>query len=341
MDEAGHDMNTLVTGASGFIGGELTRLLVERGERVRVLARPTSNLDPLARLPLDIVRAEFDDPTALIAATAQTQVIYHCAALAADWGLWRDFAAVNVTGVKNLLDAAVQAGTIERFVHVSSSDVYGYPRTPVDESQPLRDVGYHYNRSKIMSERLVDECHRQTGLPTTIIRPVTVFGPRSYNFTVGLARLLGDGDLPFLAQGRARAGLIYVGDLLDGMIVAAGSDQAIGQAYNLRDPSDMTWRDALLTLAEGVGAVSRPRNIPAFVAVTAAFGLEAAYSLFRIKTRPILTRQVVYAMTRDQGYPIEKAQRELGFAPEIGVEEGFRRTIEWLQSTEGQAALTE
>ncbi|MDH3259793.1 MAG: NAD-dependent epimerase/dehydratase family protein [Acidimicrobiia bacterium] len=334
-------MTIVVTGASGFIGGELTRMLVERGEQVRILARPSSNLDPLDGLPLDIVRGELDDSPALARAMSAADVVFHCAALAADWGPWSDFERANVSGVKNLLQAAVDAGTVQRFVHVSTSDVYGYPRTAVDESYPLRDVGYNYNRSKIMSERLVDEYLHQFGLPTTIIRPVTVFGPRSFTFTVGLSRLLLDGDLPFLAKGRARAGLIYIDDLIEGMISAASEPAAIGQAYNLRDPSNITWRESLLTLADGLGASTRPRNIPTPVAVLAAFGLETAYSLFRIKTRPLLTRQVVYAMTRDQGYPIEKAEDELGFAPTIGVDEGFRRTIEWLRSAEGQKALTD
>jgi nucleoside-diphosphate-sugar epimerase len=69
-----------------------------------------------------------------------------------------------------------------------------------------------------MSETLVSECHRETGLPTTIVGPVTVFGPRNYTFTVGLARLLLDGDLPLVAHGRTRAGLIYVDDLTEAMI---------------------------------------------------------------------------------------------------------------------------
>lgn len=334
-------MTILVTGGSGFIGGELTRILVERGEAVRVLARSTSNLGRFSNLPLETVRGELNDRAALQDATANVRVVYHCAALAADWGPWSEFEAANVTGVKNLLEATVDTGTIERFVHVSSSDVYGYPRIPADESQPMKDVGYRYNRSKIMSERLVDECHRKTGLPTTIIRPVTVFGPRSYTFSVGMARLLLDGDLPFLAKGQARAGLIYVDDLVDGMIAAAAEPRAVGRVYNLRDPSDMTWREALLTLAEGMGAVTRQRNVPKPVALAAAVGLEAVYSFFRIRTRPLLTRHLVHTMTRDQGYSIARAQEELGFAPRVGVEEGFRRTIEWLRSAEGQAALAE
>lgn len=334
-------MTALVTGASGFIGGELTRMLVGRGERVRVLVRPTSDLTSLDGLALDTRLGEFSDRETVASTLDGVRVVYHCAALAADWGPWRQFEAANVAGVKSLLEAAVRAGTVERFLHVSSSDVYGYPRTVVDESAPMRDVGYPYNRSKVMGEQIVDGFHRETGLPTTTIRPVTVFGPRSDNFTVGLARLLRDGDLPLLAKGKARAGLIYIDDLLDVMIASATNPRAIGQAYNLRDPSDITWRETLMRLADGIGASTRPRNIPAAVALPTAFLLEAVYSLLRINTRPILTRQVVYAMTRDQGYPIAKAQQELDFAPRVGVEQGFQRTVEWLHSGEGQAAISD
>jgi len=107
-------MVTLVTGASGFIGGALARTLVARGERVRILARPTSNLDSIAGLDLDNVRGDLADSFALSRATAGVRVIYHCAALASDWGPWADFEQANVTGVANLLDAAVAAGTVLR-----------------------------------------------------------------------------------------------------------------------------------------------------------------------------------------------------------------------------------
>lgn len=334
-------MTILVTGASGFIGGELTRKLIELGERVQVLVRPTSNLAYLDGHAVETHRGELDDPAVVARAVAEADVIYHCAAMAADWGPWREFERANITGVENLLRAAAATGTVERFIHVSTSDVYGYPRTSVDESHGLHDVGNPYNRSKIMSEKLINQYHQQTGLPTTIVRPVTVFGPRSYTFTVGLSRLLLDGDLPFLAQGKAHAGLIYVDDLVEAMMIAAASPRAIGQAYNLRDPADVTWRESLLTLATGLGVEPRTRNIPTPVALVVAMGLETVYSVLRIKTRPLLTRQLVYVMTRDQGYSINKATEELGFSPKVGVEEGFRRTIEWLRSAEGQTALAE
>lgn len=332
-------MVTLVTGASGFIGGELTRTLASHGERVRVLARPSSDLSALDGLDLEVIRGELSDTAALADAVAGAAVIFHCAALTADWGSWEDFERSNVTGVRSLLAAAERAGVVERFVHVSSTDVYGYPKQVGDESSPMRDVGYPYNKSKILGERHVQHSHDSAGLPTTIVRPATVFGERSPTFTVELARRLLAGQLPLVAGGRSHAGLIYVGDLVDAMLVAATKPQAVGEVYNLRDPVDMSWREAIAAMAAGLGVTKPPRNIPGPAAVAAAHLMEVVYKLLRRRSRPLLTRHVVAILTRDQGYPIGKAERDLAFAPRIGLEVGLARSIDWLLSPEGQAAL--
>lgn len=332
-------MAILVTGASGFIGGELTRTLAGRGKQVRVLARSTSNLDALSHLDLDVHIGELDDPAVAAMALEGVEVVYHCAGLAADWGPWTDFERSNVTAVETLLGAAVGSQTLERFVHVSTTDVYGYPKEPGDETAPMHDVGYPYNRSKIMGEQVVDRYWRETGLPATIIRPATVFGPRSLTFTAGLARLLIDEELPLVGGGKACAGLIYIDDLVNGMIDAATAFQAVGGVYNMRDPAHVTWRDAILTLAAGLGITKPLRTIPGPIAVGAAAVMETIARARRSTTRPLLTRHLVYTMIRDQCYSVDKAKRELWFAPKTGVEQGLRLSVDWLQSPEGKAAI--
>lgn len=333
-------MTTLVTGASGFIGSHLASALAAKGGEVRVMARPSSDLGSLASLGLTIVRGDLSDPESLREAVADATLIYHCAALASDWGPWADFARANVGGVANLLDAAVAAGTVDRFVHVSTTDVYGYPRRVPDETGPRTDVGLAYNRSKILGELLVEECHRRTGLPTTIVRPVTVFGERSQPFAVEIARLLLAGQMPLIGGGKVHAGVIYVADLVDAMVTAAAAPQAVGQAYNLRDPEDMTWQEFIVGYADGLGISQRLRNVPTPLAVAGAYIMERAYRAVGRQERPLLTHLAVNVMTRDQGYPVDKAQRDLGFAPRVGLEAGQRRTIDWLLSPEGQAAIT-
>lgn len=119
-------MRNLVTGGSGFLGSHLVETLVARGENVRTLVRPTSKIAHLENLGVDLVYGDLNDIQSLRAATQGMERVYHCAALATDWGAWETFRGANVTGVRNLLEASLEAGA-GKFIHVSSSDVYGHP----------------------------------------------------------------------------------------------------------------------------------------------------------------------------------------------------------------------
>jgi oxidoreductase len=332
-------MTTLVTGASGFLGGRLTQILCERGERVRILARPTSQLAHLKGLALEVAEGDLEDADSLAAATRGVRTIFHCAALSVDWAPWERFEAVNVRGVQRLLDAATVAGTVERFVHVSTTDVYGYPRVPCDEDAPVGDARLPYSRSKGLGDAAARAHHARTGLPVTVVRPVNLYGPRSKDFVVEIANLLVQGQMMLVAGGRARAGLLYVDNAVDGLLAAARAPGAVGRAYNLRDGTDETWRDYVGALAAGLGTKLPWLNLPAAVARAIGAGLEGVHGLFRMQRRPLLTRHAVHLMARDQGFPIDRAIQELGFRAQIGFAEGMRRTLAWLDQPDGRAAV--
>src|SRR5437879_5045177 len=174
-------MAVLVTGASGFLGGRLAQVLAARGETVRILARATSDLHHLAYLPIEIVQGDLAATASLAAAVRGVTHIYHCAACSTDWAADDVFYAASVAGVRNLLDAAVHVSSLQRLLHVSTTDVYGYPVEPCDESYPLTDVGLPYNRTKCQGEKCVWQASRR-GLPVTVVRPATIYGPRSKDF---------------------------------------------------------------------------------------------------------------------------------------------------------------
>lgn len=333
-------MTTLVTGASGFLGGTLANTLIDKGEKVRILARTTSKLDHLKDLPLEIAYGSLEDQTSLNEALKGIEIVYHCAALSFDWGRWEEFYKANVVGVKNLLAAAVNTGRIKRFLHISTSDVYGYPVKACDESYPITNIGLPYNRSKGMGEKAVWDCYRETGLPITIIRPVTIYGPRSKDIVGEIAGLLLKKQMVLINHGKSKAGLLYIDNAVEGIIEASISPNTIGQAYNLRDETDETWKQYVEALADGL-KVPYPRlHLPAGLALALARFLEGLYLTFRIQSRPLLTRHAVYICFRNQGYSIEKAQRDFGFKSKVSFEEGITLTLSWLKSEEGKSLMS-
>jgi polyketide synthase len=321
----------LITGASGFLGGRLAEMMLARGEPVRLLLRPGSHL-ALASDPgrVETVRGAFDDAAGLARAMAGIRIVHNCAGLSADWGSWAAFRAANVDNLGHLLEAARRAGTVERFVHVSTTDVYGYPETPGDESDALRDVGLPYNRSKGLGDALALRFGRDTGLPVTVVRPATIFGPGSKDWVVELSALLKAGWVVTIAGGAVPAGLVYVDDVAEAMIALAGNPTASGETYNIVDPQAMTWRAYFDRLADGLG-VARPRlDLGARTAYGLGFLCETAFRALRISSRPLFTRHVVRLLSRNQHYDARKLTAAMSGFPVIGVEEGLARTLAWL-----------
>lgn len=306
------------------MGSHLVEALLARGEKVRALVRPTSRTVHLTSLGVELAYGDLSDVKSLRTATTDVERLYHCAALAADWGTREAFHAANVTGVRNLVEMALEAG-VNKFVHVSTTDVYGHPDYPADETAPYRLRGWHYGDTKIEGEQLVWAYHRQHGLPVTVVRPVNIYGPRSTTFVLEIVELLKSGSMVHIGNGRKPAGLAYVTNVVDVMLRAADSESSVGQAYNASDGSDVTWRQYVDRLAEIVG-VSSPRIVvPYRLAYLTGWAMEKIYGALRIEARPLLTRMAAELFGTDQGFPIDKARRELGYEPGVGFDEGMRR----------------
>jgi nucleoside-diphosphate-sugar epimerase len=328
-------MRILVTGASGFLGGRLAELLTARGLETIVVARPSAGLGHLERCPVRVVRAAPGDLDGLTTALRGVTHVFHCAGRSTDWATWADYYEGNVTFTETLLAAARAAGGVERFLHVSTTDVYGYPRIPGDESQPLRDAGLPYNRTKILGERAVWQAARECSLAVTVVRPASIYGPRGTAFGSDIAALLRDGWMAVVDGGRIPGGFTYVDNVAEAMIAAAFCDQAAGQAYNLADGSGATWRGYVDALADGLGYRRAWINLPFPVAMAAAGAMELPYRPFGswrgAKGRPLLTRHAVYILGRSQEVSIEKARREVAYTPAVSFDAGIGRTVEWLK----------
>ncbi|HWF53470.1 MAG TPA: aminotransferase class III-fold pyridoxal phosphate-dependent enzyme [Solirubrobacteraceae bacterium] len=332
IDPEGAD-TCLVTGASGFIGGHVVERLVSDGHQVRCLVRPTSNTTRLEGLNVEIAVGDLRDPRSLERATRGCRHVVHCGAMVSDWGTRREIARINVEGTRNLVRAA---GGADRFVHISSTDVYGYPGGPaVEETHVASGFANWYAQTKLEAEA---EVRGAAGVPAVILRPATVYGPRSVDVVGEIARAIRGGNMLLINRGRAVAGLCYVGNLVDAVALALNHDAAPGEAFNVSDGLDVTWRQFVDDLAVGLGCRPARLTLPYALAGGIGFSLEHGYRLVRRTTRltvpPLLSRQAVHVMGRDQEFSAAKIRSQLGWAPRVDYPTGVEATLAWLTAAD-------
>jgi nucleoside-diphosphate-sugar epimerase len=254
--------------------------------------------------------------------------VYHCAGVVTDWDPDGRAQAVNVGGITALAEAALRAG-VKKFVHVSTTDTYGYPDRRTTEEAPYRYRGWPYCDTKIDAEKRAWEYH-QKGLPVSVLRPATVYGPRSYSIVGEFADLLKSGDMVLIDGGRKVAGLCYVSDLVDALLLVGQEGIGEGQAYNMTDGTQTTWGEFTHGLARVMGLPPARLSIPHGIAYFAGWLMERWGALTRSKKRPLLTRMAVELVGTHQDFPIERARSELGFEPKVFLEEGLQRSKAWL-----------
>lgn len=326
----------LITGASGFIGGHIAARLAAEGQPVRCLVRAGSNTAALERLGVELVRGDLTSSSSSLAQAANDcRYVVHCGALVSDWATVQEISRVNVQGTRSLLDAALAAGT-QRFVHISTTDVYGHPGgSPVREDFAPRRLGNWYSRTKLLAEQEVRRAAGSGPLQTVIVRPATVYGPGSTAVIGEIAQALRNGNMLLIGQGKTVAGLCYVENLVDLILRSLHDDAAAGQELNATDGLDVTWRQLTDDLASGLGARPARLSMPYPMAYGLGLGLEQGYRLARratgLQTRPLLSRQAVQVMGRDQRFSNEKAKALLGWEPRVGYADGLRATLRWLQ----------
>jgi len=325
----------LVTGATGFVGGHLAERLVREGYRVRCLVRETSDRSRLEALDVELTDGDLTDARSVIAAAEGCRFVFHCGALVSDWATIEEIERVNVAGTRNVLVAAA-ATNVERSVHVSTTDVYGYPgRRGIDERYVPAGFSNWYSQTKRAAEAEVRRVERERGLNVVILRPATVYGPRSDDVVGDMARAIRGRQMLLVDGGRAVAGLLYVENLVDAALLALQGNAPLGEAFNLTDGLDITWKRFLGDLAGGLGYPEPRLSLPYPVAFSTAFALEHGYRLARraarVKTRPLLSRQAVHVLGRDQDFSNRKARETLRWTPRVSYQDGLAATVKWLR----------
>ncbi|HEY5638570.1 MAG TPA: NAD-dependent epimerase/dehydratase family protein [Dehalococcoidia bacterium] len=325
-------MQTLVTGATGFLGSHIADRLLDRGDSVRALVRPTSDTSYLGSR-VELVTGDITQPDSLAAALSGVEAVYHAAANVSDWGPWSEFKRITVDGTRNMLRAAAEAG-VSRFLHVSSDAVYRFDDLAkgVDESTRLETrfgpLDY-YRRAKTAAERIARRAHERGRVPVTVVRPALILGERDTSMLPGLIAFLRSPTSAYMGNGRNRLPCVYAGDVADLCIRAATSDGALGETYNAVNEEDVTQRDLFDAAAEIAGVDPPRRSIPLRLLYTIAAAMEAAARLRGWSHRPDMTRFAVNLLGVDYIEDNSKARTELAWRAEVGMREAVRRSVEW------------
>jgi nucleoside-diphosphate-sugar epimerase len=322
----------VITGATGLLGSHIAEQLAARGERVRALVRPASDTAFLRRLGAELAPGDLTDPATLPAAVAGADVVYHCAARVGEWGPWAAYQSQILDATRNLLDACRAAG-VGRVLHVSSITVYGHPRLheerPITEDEPLGQHlwrwGDYYCRAKIGAEGL---CRQYPGA-LTIIRPSWIYGPRDRTTFPRVLKALESGRAALVGRGDNLLNIVYAADVADGAVRAAESPGAVGRAYNLSSEGEITQRQLLDWLTDALGRPRVRMRFPYRFAFWGGFLAELIGRAIRLRRPPHFTRYVVTLVGRPTRFSIERARKELGWAPRVSAAEGVRRTLEW------------
>ena len=334
-------IETLVTGATGFVGPHLVSALRARGHSVRVLALPAEDTTQLEQEHVTIYRGDVCEPETLMEPFRGVDTVFHLAAI---HGLWRprqEYYDVNVAGVENVCRAVLAVG-VRRLVHISSWSAYGMDLgRPVHEGFRLKPVLDTYAITKAEADQLVQRYISQHGLPAVIVRPGTMFGPGDRLNFARMADRLSAGKAIIIGSGRNALPFVYVSDAVEGMILAGFQDAAVGQAYNLSNDQPLTQEQMWHAIAEEIGAKPPRLRVPYYALYALAFAAEMAVRSDHPQCQPLITRLGVKMFGTDNRHVIAKARRELGYMPRVSVREGVRLTASWYLHREPSPAKHE
>lgn len=315
----------LVTGANGFIGSHLVRALLDRGYEVRGLVRHTSDLSSLRGLPVQLYVGDVTEPDTLRAAVRGVDYIYHLAAALLPTDPDRFF-AVNTEGTVNVMETATElAPELKRFLFASSQAAAGpapgpVPLTEVDPARPISAYGASKREAE---ERVLAYAGR---FPVTIVRPSSVYGERERDISRTFPAVEG-GLLPVLGEEEKVVVMVYVKDLVAGMVAAAESAAAKGKVYFLNHPERLTGLEVPEAIAAAMGKEGG-REVRVPLALVHLIAPLAAWQARLSRQRPAMTPDKARELAQpywlaDPG----RAQRDFGWEATRSLAEGMVPTV--------------
>lgn len=313
-----------ITGASGFVGGALTRSLIADGWSVRALARSDAAAAKVEALGAEAVRGDLDSANEIRQGAEGCGLAFHCAALAAEWGRAEEFERANIAGTANALSGCAAAG-VGRFVHVGTEAAHFdmQPLVRIRESEPLRaDSRVLYSRTKARAEQLVREANRAE-FETVVVRPRLVWGAGDTSVMPGMIAAVEAGQWAWVAGGRHLTDTTHIDNAVHGLRLAAEKGRP-GSAYFVTDGEPTEFRRFVTDLLGTQGVELPGRSIPAWLARGLANAGETLWTRFPLPGEPPMTRLAAFLASFETTLDTSLAEQELGYAPVTTREAGLQ-----------------
>jgi nucleoside-diphosphate-sugar epimerase len=324
-------MKVMVTGGTGFVGAHLVRRLLSRGHQVTSLDKnPGLFDDELRSGGATLLTGSVTEAADVSRAMAGCELVYHLASpfgdiMQPDAVYWD----IEVNGTRNVLEAAARLG-VRRVVHCSTQGVHGIIEDPPgDEESPLAPRDY-YCYSKVEGEKVVQE-YLARGMDIVVVRPTSVYGPGDIRGWLKLYQMVARGWFLMIGSGRTMNHPVYVENLVDLFELVADNPVAKGRVYLAGDEEPVTLNDLVRGVAQALGTEVRIIRFPSYqVAWYGAAIFETVSKTLGIRP-PVFRRRLSWFKT-NRAFRIDRAKKELGYQPRIGLQEGLARTAYWYRT---------
>lgn len=335
-------MKVLVTGGGGFLGQALCRQLLARGYEVTSFNR--GHYPELDALGVSQLRGDLEDAAATDTAVAGHSAVFHNAAKAGAWGSRESYWGPNVTGTEHVIEAC-RRHAVGRLVYTSSPSVTHSGREDVvggtEANTPYgRDFKAWYPETKAIAERAVLAAN-QPGLATVALRPRLIWGPGDNQLLPRLVERARSGRLRLIDGGHNLVDTTFIDNAARAHVDAfdhlwPGSSCA-GRAYFISNGEPRELRDIVNALLCAAGAPQVQRSVPYRVAYAAGAALEQAWRLLRLSGEPPMTRFLAEQLATTHYYDISAAERDFGYRPRVGIDQGLQQLADWWRRSGTQA----
>lgn len=330
-------MKALVTGGTGFLGKKLCLTLSEMGYNVTAMGRNEKIGLQLQESNIRFFKGDMSDITNVDAAIHDHSHVFHCGALSAPWGKYKDFYLSNVLATQNVVNAS-KKHNIKRLIHVSTPSIYVAEgnRLNISEDDPLPGSCInHYAKTKLIAEQIVDKAHGE-GLATITIRPQAIFGPEDTNIFPRLIKACKRGYFPIIGSGTNIIDITYIDNVVDALIKCSEAPtSALGQKYNITNGEPRKLYEILLSLFEKLDMPINPKHIAFDKARVLAKWAEKIFKTALFGIEPPITEYGVLVFGLSRTLSIDKAMSHLNYKPRVTVDDGIERFVSWWRKNNG------